>query len=83
MPHPAIFLKKFLEDIQSLLDRPLEDGNVTISFLEKQDHRHHKGTSPLAEFGAQMVSCFVLDYCHLACLGVIRRLMMFWKGKGM
>ena len=53
------------------------------SFLEKQDHRHHRGTSPLAEFGVQMVSCFVLDYCHLACLGVMRRLlMMFWKGKG-
>jgi len=130
-----------LDDIQSLLDRPLEDGNVTFvlqnkgidvcdaparaslkciishmghgacerctdvgmcdhtarhvcltevdcrlrtdqSFLEKQDHQHHKGTSPLAEFGVQMVSCFVLDYCHLACLGVMRRLTMFWKGKG-
>jgi len=103
-------LKQFLDDIQSLLDRPLEDGNVTFvlqnkeidvcdaparaslkciishmglsvcerctdvsmydhtarhvcltevgcqlrtdqSFLKKQDHRHHKGTSPLAEFG--------------------------------
>jgi len=134
-------LKQFLEDIQSLLDRPLEHGNVTFvlqnkgiyvcdaparaslkriishmghsacerctdvgmydhtarhacltevgcqlrpdqSFLEKQDHRHHKGTSPSAEFGVQMISCFVLDSCHLACLGVMRRLMMFWKGKG-
>ena len=134
-------MKQFLDDIQSLLDRPLEDGNVTFvlqnkgiyvcdaparaslkciishmghsacerctdvgmydhtvrqvyltevgcqlrtdqSFLEKNDHRHHKRTSPSAEFGVQMVSCFVLDYCHVACLGVMRRLMMFWKGKG-
>ena len=35
MPHPAIFLKRFLEDIQSLLDRPLEDGNVTFVLQNK------------------------------------------------
>jgi len=36
MPHPAIFLKQFLEDIQSLLYRPLEDGNVTFVLQNKE-----------------------------------------------
>ena len=35
MPHPAIFSKQFLEDTQSLLDRPLEDGNVTFVLQNK------------------------------------------------
>nr|CAB3260121.1 transposase domain-containing protein [Phallusia mammillata] len=27
-----------------------------------------------------MVSCFILDYMHLACLGVMKRLLSFWNG---
>ena len=41
---------------------------------------HHKGFSALHDFGVPMVKNFVLDYMHLACLGITKRLLLFWKG---
>jgi len=40
MPHPAIFLKQFLEDIQSLLDRPLNLPAPTPMVLTMQLPQH-------------------------------------------
>lgn len=48
------------------------------SFLQKLDARHHIGPTPLTELSIGMVSQFPLDYMHLVCLGVMRRLLKFW-----
>ena len=39
---------------------------------------HQVSVSPLLQLGIGLVSGFVLDYMHLACLGVVRRLLIFW-----
>ena len=41
---------------------------------------HHKGFSTLDDFGVPMVRNFVLDYMHLVCLGITKRLLLLWKG---
>ena len=40
---------------------------------------HQIGVSPLASLAVPIVTSFVLDYMHLVCLGVVRRMIMFWK----
>ncbi len=40
---------------------------------------HQVGESPLIRAGVNCVSAVVLDYMHLACLGVMRRMLGFWK----
>ena len=49
-----------------------------VSFDELDDPEHHRGESPLSELGIGMVSHFVIDYMHLICLGVVRRLIWLW-----
>lgn len=48
------------------------------SFQNMLDTEHHKGKSCLSNLGIGMVSQFVLDYMHLICLGVVRRLVWLW-----
>lgn len=48
------------------------------SFCKMADSEHHRGESPLTNIGIGMVSEFVLDYMHLICLGVVRRLVWLW-----
>lgn len=40
-------------------------------------HLRHE-PSPLTQLSAGLVTSFVLDYMHLICLGVMRRLLMLW-----
>ena len=40
---------------------------------------HQRGTTPLMEITNQCVSIFPLDYMHLICLGVVRRMMQTLK----
>lgn len=47
-------------------------------FAFQRDEDHHTGVSPLLDLGVGMVSNFVLDYMHLVCLGVVRKLMFMW-----
>lgn len=49
-----------------------------LEFDRMVDEEHHRGVSPLQELGIGMVSCFVLDYMHLVCLGNIRKLVSLW-----
>jgi len=49
-----------------------------IEFSEMSQEEHHLGVSPLAVLSIGMVSQFVLDYMHLVCLGVTRRLILTW-----
>lgn len=49
------------------------------SFKTQQDMDHHKdGQSALLRLNIGMVSQFVLDFMHLVCLGVMRKLLWFW-----
>lgn len=49
-------------------------------FLEMVDEDHHLSNvpSPFTELNVGMVTGFVLDYMHLVCLGVVRRLLLVW-----
>ncbi|KAL2102313.1 hypothetical protein ACEWY4_001481 [Coilia grayii] len=47
-------------------------------FTEKMDEGHHLGTSPLLATSLGLVSGFPLDFMHLVCLGVMRRLVYLW-----
>ena len=44
------------------------------------DEEHHIGACPLRPLPIGYVTQFGLDYMHLACLGVMRRLIVCWKG---
>jgi hypothetical protein len=51
------------------------------SFDQRVDESHHVGIScPLSPLPVGCVTQFGLDYMHLICLGVTRRLLMYWKG---
>lgn len=47
-------------------------------FEEMIDEDHHTGVSPLKHLGVGLVTSFVLDYMHLVCLGVVRKLIYLW-----
>ena len=46
------------------------------SFFQRSDP--HVGNSPLTELSFGMITGFPLDYMHLVCLGVVRRLINLW-----
>ena len=49
------------------------------SFAAQEDEEHHLNISPLTQVpDLGLVSDFVLDYMHLICLGVMRRLLLLW-----
>jgi hypothetical protein len=52
-----------------------------VAFDEMADAEHHKKKSPLAGLGIGLVSTFPLDYMHLVCLGVMRRLLVAWTDR--
>ena len=43
-------------------------------------HPHQLNSSPLTKIGVGLVSCFPLNYMHLVCLGVVRRMLNFFTG---
>ena len=47
-------------------------------FGEGKYVEHQKCGSPLSELNIGMVSAFPLDYMHLVCLGVMRRMIVLW-----
>lgn len=48
------------------------------SFQGMIDEDHHVGESALAALPVGLVSKFPLEYMHLVCLGVVRRLLSLW-----
>lgn len=60
-------------------DMPLRTNE---SFRNRTDSDHHHGTSPLEQTSLDMVSGFPLDYMHLVCLGIMRRLFHLWLRLG-
>lgn len=52
------------------------------SFREMRDVDHHNGNSIFLELNLGLVTQFPLDYLHLVCLGVTKKLFRVWcKGK--
>ena len=56
-------------------DAPLRSD---VQFHEMIDKDHHLGRSPLQDLNIGMVTQFPLDYMHLVCLGVMRKLLWLW-----
>ncbi|XP_042144299.1 uncharacterized protein LOC121834650 [Ixodes scapularis] len=52
------------------------------SFRKQDQEGHHHRQSPLVELQIGMVSQFPLDYMHLVCLGVMRRLLLHYWVRG-
>lgn len=48
------------------------------SFRSEQQKKHHKGKTPLLRLPFNIVTIFVLDFMHLCCIGVMKRLIEFW-----
>jgi len=57
------------------VDSPLR---TDLQFDELSNEEHHIGQSPFIGLPIGMVSQFPLDYMHLVCLGVTRRLLWLW-----
>lgn len=58
-----------------LVDSPLRTDD---SVRDMTDGEHHKGLSPFVGTSVRLVSQFPLDYMHLCCLGVMRKLIKLW-----
>ncbi|XP_043469597.1 uncharacterized protein LOC122503205 [Leptopilina heterotoma] len=50
------------------------------SFRRCSQRRHHKGLSPILKIkpSLNMIFIFVLEFMHLFCEGMMKRLLMFW-----
>jgi len=48
------------------------------SFQLQSNFAHHNGVSPLLQIGIDMVTEFPIDYMHLVCLGVMKKLLKAW-----
>lgn len=48
------------------------------AFRDMIDNRYHTCVTPLTSLSINMVSSFVIDYMHLVCLGVVRKLVSLW-----
>lgn len=58
-----------------ITDAPLRRDE---DFINMTDEAHHLGSSPLLATSLGLVSGFPLDFMHLVCLGVMRRLVYLW-----
>lgn len=53
-------------------------SRTDTQFDQMSDEDHHHSKSPLHGLGIGMVSSFPLDYMHLVCLGIVRKLIALW-----
>lgn len=61
------------------------EERTDYSFRNKlQPEHHHSGESPILNIFPRIniISCFVLDFMHLICIGIMKKMLEFWtKGK--
>ena len=48
------------------------------SFRRQLQEAHHKAMAPFIDLDLDMICGFPLDYMHLVCLGVMRKLLFAW-----
>lgn len=48
------------------------------SFRIQEQEEHHTGISSLEKLEIDMINQIALDYMHLVCLGIMKRLLLFW-----
>ena len=50
------------------------------SFRNKECEGHHNGDTPLSDVNPRidLVSKFVIDFMHLICLGIMKKLLLYW-----
>lgn len=58
------------------LDSPLR---TDADFALQSDKSHHVGVSPLLALNVGLVAKVPLDYMHLVCLGVVKKLLKCWR----
>nr|XP_047132691.1 uncharacterized protein LOC124811349 [Hydra vulgaris] len=61
------------------IDDNLSTPRSTEEFNTFLYTKHQKSLSPLAQLQISCVSDFILDYMHMVCLGVVRRILTFLK----
>ncbi|KAB0805343.1 hypothetical protein PPYR_02313 [Photinus pyralis] len=54
------------------------DLRTHISFINRHNKEHHVSTSPLVQLDIDLINDVTLDYMHMACLGVMKRLLNLW-----
>ena len=66
--------------IKGRMTFPENCGNLRTneSFRNRTDENYHKYDSPIEELPVDMVNAFPLDYLHVVCLGVMKRLLRMW-----
>ena len=52
---------------------------MDVRFDEMQNAEHHHGETCLKELNMGLVSNFPLDYMHLICLGLVKKIILLWK----
>lgn len=61
---------------------PDQDSEVRTdeSFRQKRNPEHHTGTSPLLFIKPpiDMIASFLLDFMHLVCLGIMKKILDYW-----
>lgn len=54
------------------------DLRTDVQFDEMTNAAHHTGHSPFSDLNIGMVTQFPIDFMHLVCLGVVKRLLTLW-----
>lgn len=60
------------------LANDIAEKRSDLSFREQIDENHHKGISPICQLTLDLISDVCLDYMHLICLGVMKKLLIHW-----
>ena len=61
-------------------DGKIELYSAQTDFMHFEYKEHQTRFSPFVEVGVSCVNGFPLDYMHLVCLGVVKRILMFKQG---